>query len=373
MTEPLYLFLSLLGIEIFNKYQRDGQPLRWLAWLGGVGALLFLTRFVGLALVAACALVILIQAGRPWLVRLRDAAALVGISVLPMLTWMLRNYLAAESLANKNMSFTAIPAEQIADLVDIFEQLSFPLERIFMIGAAKAALSAAILIALAIRAWSFKTETNPADRIAAKPTAAVLAIYTVTYPAIVLISKVFIDKNVSFFEHRFVAPFFISLVILFTAFFSIGWERVWRRLRAAGFVYGLLLTLVYGSYCSVFVQKSYPYLRSLYLNGGGYTETRYLESDFYNVLQSLPGDQVAFTDNIERLYLYTGKYSYAFYDQTPETLAQVRQRMNGKEGAFFVFFKHTAEWNENTLAEFPEMELFYKHADGSIFIQDRTH
>jgi len=368
MTDPLYIFLSLCGVLCLAVHC-EGWQKKWLVLLGTALALLFLTRFAGLSFILACLVTLALQFERPALQRIKDIALLSAIGFVPMALWLLRNSLYADNTINKTPAIRHIPASQFEALSRVLDSITKPLGTIFHVGSGKLAAAAAALAALAGRLYFSKPRA--ADPVKpGYPVIILLLIYCVTYSAIVVFSKLFLDSNISFSEDRFTAPLFVNLVILGSALFSRIWQEAWLKLRPLAFLLTVVYVFIYVSIFTVYTNDTSAYLLPISRNGGGYSNTMFTEAGFVRELSALPRDHVIFTDNIEMLYFYSGHHSYAFYDTDPKTIDFVRQNMHRKNGAIFVFFNEDDALAGVIQSQFPEMGLTYEDFV-SIYIQNK--
>jgi hypothetical protein len=105
LSEPLYLFLSLLSFLSAGAYlvRRDRPSLLVLS--GALLACSALTRYVGVTLIASVVAAALIGGEFPWRRRLSDAVILLGISSGPLSLFLLRNWAVAGSPTNRPLPF----------------------------------------------------------------------------------------------------------------------------------------------------------------------------------------------------------------------------------------------------------------------------
>ncbi len=110
MSEPLFIFLSLLAFWMFDLYfERDDHWL-WLVSCGSFVGAAYLTRYAGLALVATF-IVALLVLHDTWRKRLTSAGIFLA-SLLPwMVGWAVHNELVGGSLANRALIWHPITAD----------------------------------------------------------------------------------------------------------------------------------------------------------------------------------------------------------------------------------------------------------------------
>jgi 4-amino-4-deoxy-L-arabinose transferase-like glycosyltransferase len=95
-SEPPFIFLMLLGILLLGTYI-DRRRYAWLI-VGAISiGLAFAARYSGAALVASCAVALLMHSGGTWRRRFGDTIVFGLIASLPMALWVARNWLLTRS------------------------------------------------------------------------------------------------------------------------------------------------------------------------------------------------------------------------------------------------------------------------------------
>ena len=91
-SEPVFILFVTLSLFLADRYLGDGRRSS-LLWLGVFTALACLTRYMGVAVVAAVVLLLLFRPGAALRDRVKDCVAYVVVSTVPICLWMLRNFL----------------------------------------------------------------------------------------------------------------------------------------------------------------------------------------------------------------------------------------------------------------------------------------
>ena len=105
MTEPLFILTATLSLTHLDRFLREGRDAS-LLWAAAFAALTCLTRYIGVALVAAVALLLISQPGAaPWQ-KVRNIALHSLIALAPVGLWMARNYLLFGHIAGKQAGVT---------------------------------------------------------------------------------------------------------------------------------------------------------------------------------------------------------------------------------------------------------------------------
>src|SRR5215211_1262345 len=111
MSEPLFIFLSLLSFWMFDLYFERDQ--HW--WLGACATFVgmaYLTRYSGLALVATFVVALFIL-HKSWKQKLVSSATFVAGTLPWILGWTIRNKLVAENVTNRTLVWHPITAENL--------------------------------------------------------------------------------------------------------------------------------------------------------------------------------------------------------------------------------------------------------------------
>ncbi|MGZ9223620.1 MAG: ArnT family glycosyltransferase, partial [Anaerolineales bacterium] len=112
MSEPLFIFLSLLAFWMFDLYFERDHHWLWLIACGVFVGLAYLTRYAGLALVATF-VVALIILRTTWKKRLSSIGIFLA-SVIPwVLGWSIRNRLIAGNATNRAFAWHPLTHENI--------------------------------------------------------------------------------------------------------------------------------------------------------------------------------------------------------------------------------------------------------------------
>ena len=92
MSEPLFILLATLSMAQADSFLHNGKR-RALAWAAVFAALACLTRYLGVALVAATALLLAAQPGAAVPLKAKRVAAYALVALAPTALWILRNWL----------------------------------------------------------------------------------------------------------------------------------------------------------------------------------------------------------------------------------------------------------------------------------------
>src|SRR5512146_1556150 len=109
MSEPLFIFLSLLSFWMFDLYMERDQHWLWLLAGGTLTGMAYLTRYAGLALVATFLVALLILHGT-WRKRLSSSGIFLAAFLPWAVGWAIRNELVGGNVANRVLIWHPITA-----------------------------------------------------------------------------------------------------------------------------------------------------------------------------------------------------------------------------------------------------------------------
>src|SRR6266545_1120755 len=254
MSEPLFIFISLLSFWMFDLYFERNQ--HW--WLGACATFVgmaYLTRYSGLALVATFVVALLIL-HKNWKQRLVSIGIFLE-SILPwFLTWTIRNWLVAGNTTNRTFAWHPLTSENIRTGLRVFSGFFIPIEswrRDFVkqpaiIEAMIVFVLGAVLVWVIVTAWKYLSRpqdiTTPlsphgrGEHGAREVISFTTGLYIFAYLASIVASMLMFDAATKF-KLRILAPVLVSLLILLVAF------GIWVRNKRRGIVV-VLTVLVLG-------------------------------------------------------------------------------------------------------------------------------
>jgi 4-amino-4-deoxy-L-arabinose transferase-like glycosyltransferase len=325
MSEPLFIFLCLLSLWMFDLYFERHNHWLWLALCGTFVGMAYLTRYAGIALVATfiVALVILRDS---WRTRLTSIGIFLA-SVLPWIVgWAIRNSLIAENATNRALVWHPITAENIRIGVRVFADLLIPVEawrRVLIrqpgvIETMIILVLGAVLIWVSLKAWQYFSEPQQEsmeDRIDAGSREIIpftTGLLLFSYLASIVAAMTMFDAATKF-KLRILSPAFVCLLILLV-YLGI-WFRNKRRVTVILVTFILLCFAFYKQFITV----------NEWSKGGlGYASFQWYDSQAMAFLRELPEDVKIYTNEPGAVYLYVGRGTYVLPDRFDSATAQVR-------------------------------------------------
>ena len=145
MSEPLFIFFSLLAFWMFDLYFERHHHWLWMIACGTFVGLAYLTRYAGLALVATFAVALLIL-HTTWKKRLTSIGILIA-SMLPwVLGWSIRNRLMAGNVTNRAFAWHPLTSENIGPGLRVFSEFLIPIESLRRVVFSQAGVIEALIV-----------------------------------------------------------------------------------------------------------------------------------------------------------------------------------------------------------------------------------
>jgi 4-amino-4-deoxy-L-arabinose transferase-like glycosyltransferase len=309
MSEPLYIFFSLISF-LFFEYYLDRKKIRWLVLTGCFVGLAYLTRYAGLALFATfLAAIILLH--ETWELRIKRSLVFL-VSFFPWAAaWALRNKLVADNATNRTLVYHPLSAENIRTGIYNFSEFLIPLEnwRRALVKTPDLFFALLAIISLTILVWVagkglkkfFQPNTESPEILSFTN-----GLYIFGYLASIVSSMMLFDASTKF-KLRINSPIYVSLLILFV---WLGFQ-LWQRRSA------FLRTLVVGVaflFAVLSIHETYGVIAQLHRGGQGYASFQWYDSEAMDFLGGLPNGTRIYTNQPGPVYLYTNRPSYVLPD-----------------------------------------------------------
>jgi hypothetical protein len=378
MSEPLFIFLSLLSLWMFDLYFERDHHWLWLVAGGAFVGMAYLTRYAGLALLATfvVALVIL-QDG--WRKRVTGITIFVASTLPWIFGWSIRNRIVAESATNRTFAWHPITAENIQVGLRTVSEAFFPVEawrraamkEPYIIEGLVVIILGAVLVWLAFRTWSYirrreqTTSGVPGRKSFREVISFTTGLYLFAYLASIVSSMLMFDAATKF-RLRILSPVFVCLLILMVY----AGVQLRRKNRAAV----LVLTLVF---VSLSVYKQLNTVSDWSRGGLGYASFQWYDSKVMAYLRELPAEMRVYTDEPAAVYLYTGRGNYVLPSRFDSATALPREGFDDGLAtmkdqilagqAVLVIFKGGAVSDEEEVLFSEDLHLAHKSAGDAIY------
>ncbi|HLF74987.1 MAG TPA: hypothetical protein VI524_11610 [Anaerolineales bacterium] len=325
MSEPLFIFLSLLSFWMFDLYFERDHHWLWMVLCAMFAGAAYLTRYAGLALVATFVAALFIL-HTSWRRRLVSTGIFLAGFVPWALGWAIRNRLVAENATNRVLAWHPVTSDNLRMGLRVFSEFLIPVEawrrELFkqtgLIEAVAVIVLGAVLVWVAFRAWKYllRPQQASAGERSVEDVREIIpfttGLYLFAYLASILASMTLFDAATKF-RLRILSPVFVSLLILMVYLGVWLWSK--RR--------GLAITL------TVIVLGLSAYKQSVTLEGWsksglGYASFKWYDSKAMAFLRGLPDDIRIYTNEPAAVYLYTDRGGYVLPDRFDSATAQAR-------------------------------------------------
>jgi len=332
MSEPLYIFLTLVSFLLLNAYFERSNNY-WLIALGFVLGWAYLARYAALSLLATMIAVLLIL-NKTWRQRLQSIAILL-LSALPwILGWSIRNRIVGGNLTNRTLGWHPITSENWALGIKTFAEFLVPLhsarkvlsqiplsfETILIV------IGLSLLIWVLYKGWPYFLRPTQSTRPGIL--AFTNALYVIAYMAVLVLAMTLFDPATKF-QVRILSPTFVSLLLLLTALGSWLWRNkheFWKPVIVL-FTMGLLGMFAYGQVLSV---------QDFRKGGDAFAGERWYASEAILAIEQLPQDVLILTNEPGVVYLYTGRPS-GVLPKTESGIAEIKEPVLNGEAVIVLF------------------------------------
>ncbi len=334
MSEPLFIFFSLLAFWMFDLYfelppSSVGRGIIgewwWLAACGVFTGLAYLTRYAGLALVATF-LVAIVVLRSTWRKRIASMGVFLAGFLPFALGWALRNSLIAESATNRVLAWHPITAENLRLGVYTFSSFLIPVEEWrralaqypFLLQGLILLVLAAPLVWTLLQVRYHLSKPRQAEELkrSGKEFREVISfttgLYIFAYLASIVASMTLFDAATKF-KLRILAPVFVGLLILLVAL------GIWMRKRNRPLVIAAVILAL-----GLSVYKQSVTFTHWSQGGLGYASFQWYDSQAMAYLRSLPDDVSIYTNEPAAVYLYTGRGARVLPSRYDSATARVR-------------------------------------------------
>ncbi|HSB67053.1 MAG TPA: phospholipid carrier-dependent glycosyltransferase, partial [Anaerolineales bacterium] len=305
MSEPLFLFLSLLTIVLLDLYlQRDKLALLILASL--LIGFASLTRYVGLSLIPAACIAILFFSPHKSVRKWRDILLSVIISLTPVILWFWHNAQVTGNPVNRQMIYHPISKNLIFTLFNELSYWWFAPSLSLPWKVRWGLLFLFFVLGLGIFLYQFYKQQNRASSDRVSPISIITATFLAFYVLALLLNTSFIDASTDEPSiKRYAIPLIaVGIIWTFTSYALVG-RQGWSKNIAHSIliILGLGMTLFYAS-------KSVSFI----LHPGfsfGYTDDLRSWTCEVDMLRAMDARQVTITNDYEQFYFLAGRPAYA--------------------------------------------------------------
>lgn len=324
-------------------------------------ALASLTRYVGVALIAAGVAAILVFQNRPIKQRLKQAALFSVASTLPVSMWMLRNWWLGDGFAGQRITAMVSLPEAMMSTLHVLSVWMAPPTVAF---GWRMILLAFVVGGLSWTAFPRRIHATSAESDDRSP-GVLMTVFGLYVTAIVFISAI---TSVDILPFRYLSVVFIpGMCILFSMFsrlrrHGLGVQKIGRWVSTGLFVPWLL-------YLSA---SLYALLHTAIWDGaGGYASNKWQRSATIQYLKSRPLKGVIYSNAVDALYILSGQTGHQIPRADRVDPTWCGDQREGDQ-PYLVWF-NTVNWRAymatpDQLGAYYTLSLHRRFSDGAIYV-----
>jgi len=368
-SEPLYVFLSLMGLYYLACYLKNENRFEFCLSAILLG-LTVLTRYAGVASIAFGVITVLLLSKRQFLAGIRRSFVWGVISVVPMILWMCRNYLLAGNMTNRKLVVHPIDLEYFRFALTTFSEWFLP-------GRFKGGLEGLIIALLLIFIFGlgfFKlkrnNETQQSNQLGYFY---VSLLFISTYVGLLVTTKYFFDVAVIIVS-RILSPIYPALIILLSLSLFVLIQQS-RNQLVRKIIIGLCICL-----CLISSLRAFRWVMKNSNDGRWFSSQLWRDSQTMEAVRNLPKNVPIYSNDQNAIYLLSGKYASpipAYIDTSTnemdsnfqDNMAKMKSIFKDR-GGFIVFFDFIDRWQnikDDDLLKHFSLELVRKTSDGRIY------
>jgi hypothetical protein len=370
-SEPAYIFFWLLGVMALVAYRRTS---RWPAFVAAAacGAAVGLTRYAGLPVVAASAIVLLFFGRHALRRRLRDTMVYLVIALGPLALWLIRNFAVAGTATNRGVSWQPLDAAHMTEASRVLASWLLLPTAWLAPAVVGAILVGVVVVGVGVVVADARASRAPADAAGrdAAGVALLLGLFAVIYVAFIAVSIMLFDRHVPV-DGRILSPVFVAgVIVLLHGAQLVGGSRVPLARYALAAVVCVLAarSLLAGA---LFVRSSYE-------SGLGFNGAAWRESAVLRAIEQLPPAVAVYSNWPEAVLLRTGRpiarlpWARHLNESYEADLAGLAARMKGGASvvAYFRRYRRGSVAAEHELLERLPLAQRVRTRDGAMYALD---
>jgi MFS family permease len=361
LSEGLFLLVSIAAVAATARSIQ--RPTLWrLLATGVLLSLSYLTRYIGVAFIAAAPIAILLFGQTSWRRRFLNAVIISALPTITIVAWMFRNQRSGSAAVGRQAVWHPVTARHLQiGLINLFGWLAPSTGRTLIISTSIALLAAIVTAFFMSRQQSRSHPPSVLPKV--------IGLFAVLYIVFVLLSISLFDYMAQF-DPRILSPL-LGLVIV--AACVLGASTHGRR-----------RTLAVAACAAIVVQWTFAsaaQLTHMRQNGLGYASPLWLKSQTLRAIHRLPSSTLIYSDHWDVIYLLDERgcetlpgrmdavtnQPIASFEQDMQTMAN-----NVKlHGGVIVFFRNGKSRpglpTEPDLQAIMPLRALFRQSDGTIY------
>ena len=361
-TEPMF---NLLVLFFLFAAIRSGRTPEWkdILLLSILAALATMTRYIGVTLIGFYLLWLWVS-GLPYKTKLKYSLIFGGLSLAPLIIWLIRNYSITSSLTGYRASSSVSVFKNILYTLDSFSFWLFTTQAYVEFRIVIFCLILALFFILMIKTIKISALS---DNIKMKLKAfGIFALIYVLY-LIIASSIVAFDR----IDYRLLSPVYIPILLfLIILIDSINFSRRWPKQAAAIFSILWIVFLSVGLYKEV--------RETISEGAGGYSTISWQFSELADYLRENPPEGKTFSNFPDGIYALTrlsaslspAKYPRHSPESTTDDLDFLAAKLDKQENVYLAWFNYNSRrllYELDELSSNFELILIIEKSDGALY------
>jgi len=367
-TEPMFNLLVLLFLLAVIRIDKTPK-LKDIVLLSILAALATMTRYIGVTLIGFY-LIWLWISGLPHNTKMKYSLVFGGLSVAPLIIWLIRNYSITSTLTGYRASSSAPVFKNILYTFDTFSSWLFTTNLYVELRIIIFCLLLALFLIFFVRAVSsLMLSQNVKEKLQ------LFGLFVLVYVLyLIIVSSIVAFDRI---DYRLLSPVYVPILLfVIVAIDSIKVSRRWLRQAAAIFS---VLWIVFLSF-SLFIE-----VRDRISEGaGGYSTISWQSSELAGYLKENPPEGKTFSNIPDGIYALTGlsasmspgKYHYNSPESKTGDFDLLTTKLDEQENVYLAWFKHQSRrllYEPDELSSYFELILIVEESDGALYrIRNKT-
>ena len=367
-TEPMFnllvLFFLIAAIKAGKTPERKDILL-----LSILAALATMTRYIGVTLIGFYLLWLWIG-GLPTKTKLKYSLFFGGLSIAPLIIWLIRNYSITSTLTGYRASSSVPVFKNILYTLDTFSSWLFTTSLNVELRIIIFCLLLALFFIFLVRAGS---SLMPSEN--AKEKLQLLGLFVLFYVLyLIIVSSIVAFDRI---DYRLLSPVYVPvLLFVIVAIDSVNISRRWLKQTAAIFPVLWIIFLSFGLFKEV---------RDAISEGaGGYSTISWQNSELAGYLRKNPPDGITYSNIPDGIYVLTGlpatmspgKYHYNSPESKIDDFDLLTTKLDEQENIYLAWFRHNSGrrlYEPDELSSNFELILIVEKSDGEFYrIRNKT-
>ncbi len=300
-SEAPFIAFSMAGFILLSQHVADPNP-KHLVLASLMAGFAAATRYIGIIIFPVSVLALLVLSHKSVKYKIGDIILFLGVACPPLVSWLIRNILVAQTATNRQFAFHPFGLDHINNLIVQMYNFVIPIPIPRWVKALQVGL-VGMLFVLAIGLLYQKTDIKQSKLSIRIILPAIFTLYSVLYISFLFLSISFFDAHTSV-NHRLLLPVFLALLIVFTSVakgFAKAYHQKWVW-------YGYALFVLFS--VSINVVQAVPTAVSIHHEGTGYTARYWRESATLAVLARVPETMRIYSNGRDVIRFHTQKKAY---------------------------------------------------------------